>query len=378
MTKRSLSIQIILFCAYIFIFFLLFLIMPDVGFSDQENRELTQAPQFSFENLFAEKFTTKFESYTTDQFPFRDEWTTVKARTELLLGKKENKGVFLCAGDTLIEAYVKPDSEQLQTNINAVSSLVDNVDVPVYFCLIPGVAEICSDLLPANAPNDSQKDVIDYCYNGSGAQNIDMYSALAAHSDEYIYYRTDHHWTSLGAFYGYQAIMKAMDKPSAPITDFNRKTVTTEFYGTVYSKSGMSWVKPDEIEVFVPENADTKVINYYKAEPEETSLYDYTFLEKKDKYSMFLGGISPLVKVSTGAQDAPSLLILRDSYTDSLVPFLQNDFSEIHLMDLRYYKTQLYESSLEEYVKDNNIDIVLVCYSASNFGTDSNVSLMGN
>ncbi len=378
MSKKSSIVQIILFCVFIFGFFVLFLAMPDVGFSEQENRELTQAPKFTLEALFGERFTGKFESYTTDQFPFRDDWMTVKARCELLAGKKENNGVYLCRENTLIEGYSKPEAEQLDTNIAAVSSLVETAGVPVYFCMIPGIAEIRSDIVPMNAPNDSQKETIDYAYAKSGAINIDMYSALKAHSDEYIYYRTDHHWTSLGAFYGYEAIMEAMGIPHEPLSSFDRETVSKEFYGTIYSKSGMSWVPPDSIEVFAPQQASTKVINYMKTEPEETGLYDSTFLAKKDKYSFFMGGITPLIKVTTGASDAPTLLILRDSYTDSLIPFIQDSFSEIHVMDLRYYKTQLYESSVADYVRDNGIDTVLVCYSASNFGTDTNVFLMGN
>jgi hypothetical protein len=367
-----------MFCGFIGVFFLLFVLMPDRGFSEQENRELTQAPRFTLDALFGGQFTTRFEDYTTDQFPFRDGWTTIKARMELFAGKQENNGIYLCAGDTLIEEFVYPDQKQLDANTEAVASLAENAGVPVYFCLIPGVAELRGDLLPANAPNDSQLDMINYCYSKSGKTvNIDMYSALAAHSQEYIFYRTDHHWTSLGAYYGYAAIMEAMGRSVAPLSGFEPRTVTEEFYGTVYSKSGMSWVGPDSIQIFADQAQDTQVFNYVSGTEEETALYDMSFLEKKDKYSMFLGGISPLIKVSGGNSEAPSLLILRDSYTDSLIPFIQGEFSEIHIMDLRYYKTQLYESSIGEYVAENGIDEILVCYSAFNFGTDVNVVLMG-
>lgn len=378
MTKTSSIVQVILFCLFIAAFFILFLIMPDVEFSEQENRELTQAPEFTFEALFTDKFTSKFETYTTDQFPFRDSWTTIKARSELLSGKKENKGIYLCENDTLIEAYKAPDEKQLDTNMDAVRALSDNAGVPVYFALIPGISEIRSDLVPENAPNDSQLEVIMDCYDRSGAINIDMYGALEPHSDEYIFYRTDHHWTSLGAYYGYTAIMEAMGRPSSPLSSYDRQTVTEEFYGTVYSKSGMSWVKPDSMEIFAKQDESVQVMNYSDNEPRQTGLYDFAFLEKKDKYSMFMGGITPLIKVSGGNEEAPSLLIIRDSYTDSLVPFIQNEFSEIHIMDLRYYKTQLYNSTVTDYIEENGIDEVLIIYSAFNFGTDTNVFLMGN
>ncbi len=376
MTKQSSWVQIIIFTAFIALFFVLILLFPDKVFSERENRELTQAPAFSLESLFAKKFTTKFESYTTDQFPFRDSWTTLKARSEIAIGKEENKGVYLCKGDTLIEAYEAPDQEQLDTNIDAVKSFAESASVPVYFALIPSNSEIHSDIIPKDAPNDSETSVIDYCYEKSGAKNIDIKASLLAHSDEYIFYRTDHHWTSLGAYYGYETLMKDMGYIPTPLSDFSPQTVSDEYYGTVYSKSGISWVKPDTMEIFAPQDASTQVMNYTAAEPVEGTMYDYTFLEKKDKYSMFMGGNTPLLKITTKNTDAPKLLILRDSYMDSLLPFLQNNFSEIDVMDLRYYKTQLMESSVSDYVKDNGIDVVLVCYSVYNFGTDTNVFML--
>lgn len=378
MSLASSQIQILLFCAFIGAFFLMFIIFPDKEDSEQENRELQMLPEFSFESLFSKQFTSKFESYTTDQFPFRDSWTTLKARCEFFSGKQENKNVYLCENDTLIERYDAPDQEQLDTNMKAVASLSEQTNVPVYFCLIPGASEIYSDTIPKNAPNDSQLEVIDYCYGHSGnVQNIDIYSAVNAHRDEYIYYRTDHHWTSLGAYYGAQAILSAMGMELAPLDSFQRKTVSEDFYGTVYSKSGITWVKPDSIETFADQAEGVQIFNYAGGEAVETGLYDEYYLSHKDKYSFFMGGISPMRRLISANAEAPSLLIIRDSYTDSLIPFLQDKFSEIHVMDLRYYKAQLFNSSVAQYIAENNIDQVLVCYSVYNFGTDTNIFLMG-
>jgi hypothetical protein len=376
MTKRSNWVQILIFLAFIGGFFILNLLMPDKVFSERENRDLTQMPKFSFDSLFSGKFTSKFESYTTDQFTFRDNWTTLKAGCEFAIGKEENKGVYLCSGDTLIEAYTAPDQKQLDTNISAVKSFAENSIIPVYFALIPGNSEVHSDIIPKNAPNDSQKDVIDYCYKNSGAVNIDILGAMDKHKDEYIYYRTDHHWTSLGAYYGYEAIMQSMGISPTPLSSFAPKTVSNDFYGTVYSKSGISWVKPDTIDIYAEQQSSTEVTNYSADETVKGSMYDSSYLSKKDKYSMFMGGNTPLVTVKTQNTDAPSLLIIRDSYMDSLTPYLQNNFSEIHIMDLRYYKTQLMNSTISDYIKKNNIDEVLICYSVNNFGTDTNVFMI--
>ncbi len=376
MTKHASMIQILIFSTFIAVFFLLFLFMPDRGFSERENRELTQAPAFSLDALFSKKFPTKFEAYSTDQFPFRDSWTTLKARCELGIGKMENKGVFLCADETLIEAYESPEQAQLDENIAAVRRFAEGAEIPVYFGLIPGRAEINAPLLPKNAPNASETAIINYAYENSGAKTIDITSALRAHANEYIFYRTDHHWTSLGAYYGYDALMSAMGHSPTPLSTFDPQTVSDSFYGTVYSKSGMSWIKPDSIEILAPQAADTQVINYLTGEAVEGALYDYTFLDKKDKYAMFMGGNTSLVKLITGKKDAPKLLILRDSYMDALLPFLQENYSEIDVMDLRYYRTQLGESSVKDYIRENDIDEVLICYGVSTFGTDTNVFLL--
>lgn len=372
MSKKALWAEALIFLAFIGVFFILNLVLPDRQFSEQENRYLQMKPEFSFKSLFSGDYTSKFETYTTDQFTFRDEWITLKAASELALGKQENNDVHLCENGTLIEGYERPESSALDANMSALNTLVENTDAEVYFALIPDKSDLYASLLPKNAPNDSEKEVIDYCYAQSNATNVDMYSALGAHTDEYIFYRTDHHWTSLGAYYGFSALAESMGI-DCPALDFyaDRHVISEEFYGTTWSSSGFSWVGPDTMEIFVNEPEGLKVTSYPEGSPVEGKLYDFSFLEKKDKYSTFMGGNCPLHEIVTGTEGKPSLLIIRDSYTDSLLPLLLDDFSEIHVLDLRYYR-----ASLKSYIEQNDFDSVLVCYSVSNFSTDSNIFLL--
>lgn len=373
MNKKALWAEALIFLAFIGAFFILNLVLPDRQFSEQENRYLQMRPEFSFKSLFSGDYTSKFETYTTDQFTFRDEWITLKAASELALGKQENNDVHLCENGTLIEGFKRPESSVLDSNMSALNTLVGNTDAKVYFALIPDKSDLYSSLLPKNVPNDSEKEVIDYCYGQSNATNVDMYSALSAHKDEYIFYRTDHHWTSLGAYYGLSALAESMGLPCPALDSYtDRHVVSEEFYGTTWSSSGFSWVDPDTMEIFVNAPESLKVTSYPQGSPVEGKLYDFSFLEKKDKYSMFMGGNCPMHVIETGNEDKPSLLILRDSYTDSLIPFLLDDFSEIHVLDLRYY-----HASLKAYIEQNDFDNVLVCYSVSNFCSDSNISLLG-
>lgn len=373
MNKKALWAEALIFLAFIGAFFILNLVLPDRQFSEQENRYLQMRPEFSFKSLFSGDYTSKFETYTTDQFTFRDEWITLKAASELALGKQENNDVHLCENGTLIEGFKRPENSVLDSNMSALNTLVGNTYANVYFALIPDKSDLYASLLPKNAPNDSEKEVIDYCYGQSNATNVDMYSALSAHKDEYSFYRTDHHWTSLGAYYGLSALAESMGLPCPALDSYtDRHVVSEEFYGTTWSASGFSWVDPDTMEIFVNAPEGLKVTSYPQGSPVEGKLYDFSFLEKKDKYSMFMGGNCPMHVIETGNEDKPSLLILRDSYTDSLIPFLLDDFSEIHVLDLRYYR-----ASLKAYIEQNNFDNVLVCYSVSNFCSDSNIFLLG-
>ena len=373
MNKKALWAEALIFLAFIGAFFILNLVLPDRQFSEQENRYLQMRPEFSFKSLFSGDYTSKFETYTTDQFTFRDEWITLKAASELALGKQENNDVHLCENGTLIEDFKRPENSVLDSNMSALNTLVGNTDAKVYFALIPDKSDLYSSLLPKNAPNDSEKEVIDYCYGQSNATNVDMYSALSAHKDEYIFYRTDHHWTSLGAYYGFSALAESMGLPCPALDSYtDRHIVSEKFYGTTWSSSGFSWVDPDTMETFVNAPEGLKVTSYPQGSPVEGKLYDFSFLEKKDKYSMFMGGNCPMHVIETGNEDKPSLLILRDSYMDSLIPFLLDDFSEIHVLDLRYYR-----ASLKAYIEQNDFDNVLVCYSVSNFCSDSNIFLLG-
>ena len=373
MNKKALWAEALIFLAFIGAFFILNLVLPDRQFSEQENRYLQMRPEFSFKSLFSGDYTSKFETYTTDQFTFRDEWITLKAASELALGKQENNDVHLCENGTLIEGFKRPENSVLDSNMSALNTLVGNTDAKVYFALIPDKSDLYSSLLPKNVPNDSEKEVIDYCYGQSNATNVDIYSALSAHTDEYIFYRTDHHWTSLGAYYGLSALAESMGLPCPALDSYtDRHVVSEEFYGTTWSSSGFSWVDPDTMEIFVNAPEGLKVTSYPQGSPVEGKLYDFSFLEKKDKYSMFMGGNCPMHVIETGNEDKPSLLILRDSYMDSLIPFLLDDFSEIHVLDLRYYR-----ASLKAYIEQNDFDNVLVCYSVSNFCSDSNIFLLG-
>ena len=373
MSKKYCIFITTLFCAFIGLFLVANAASPDREFSEMENRNLEQMPTISAKSLLSGEFMKDFETYTTDQFVGRDAWIGLKSSMERALGKKENNNVYFCDEDTLITRFDQPDATKVSENLNYVNNFVENVDIPVTFSLIPTQACIWADRLPAGAPNASQTDLLEQAKAAvPGATWADLYSSLWEHKDEDIFYRTDHHWTSLGAYYGYTALAEALGYTPVPLDAYTETVRSTEFYGTVFSSSGVRWVSPDTITTYVPDTGITVTSYTYDStgKPVEVprSLYDTSFLSVKDKYSTFLGGNQSLGVVKTPNTDKPKLLIIRDSYADSLVPFLTPHFSEIHLVDLRYYKL-----SLADYIQQNDIDQALVLYSVPNFVTDSNL-----
>ena len=378
MTKKYCIFITALFCAFLAFFTVAGAVMPDKEFSEQENRNLQQLPEVDADDFklawpmedsgdfFTGKLMSDFEKYLNDQFPFRDGWITLKAATEVALGKHENNNVYLCDEDTLITRFDEPDADRVTTNVNYLNMLVANTDVPVYLSLIPGPSQIWADRLPDGAPNADQKAIIDDIASRTDAIFYDTYQNLWDHRDEDIYYRTDHHWTSLGAYYGYVSLMEALGMEPVPLAEYTKQTVSTEFYGTTYSSSGFRWVKPDDIDIYVPDPG-VKVTSWFTGTPEEGTLYAWDRLAIKDKYTFFMGGNQSLAVIENPNVDGPKIAILRDSYTDSLVPFLTAHFSEIHLIDLRYNR-----NSVPQYLEENDIDTCVMLYSVSNFVTDTN------
>jgi len=372
MTKRYSRFLAALFCVFLAGLLAWHVLLPDRERSETENRLLAQAPSFSWENLRDGSFTEAAEEYFADQFPLRDRWTGLKARTEQLLGKREFKGVYLC-GDTLISKVEPPEDGLEERNLGYVSRLAELAEAPVYLGLIPSAAEIWRDRLPEGAESWDQAAFIERAAALEGVGTVDFQPALAAHAGEDIFYRTDHHWTTLGAYYGYAALMDALGRGAEVLgpEEFQRRVppLADEFQGTLYSQSGVHWLEPDSIELWVDEEG-LAVASWRDGSPKEARLYDYDYLGEKDKYSAFLGGNQPLC-VIRNPEGEGRLLLIRDSYSDSMAPFLALHFEEVHLLDPRYYRR-----SAARYAGENGVDAIVAAFSVPNFITDRNLVLL--
>lgn len=371
MTKKYNRFLTAIFCLFLGGLLLWHVFLPDRAQSEVENRTLQQAPVITLSGVLDGTFMDDMETYFADQFPLRDDWTVMKAHAEQLLGKREFKEVYLC-GDTLISHVKPPDAALTDKNLEYVVKLSQKTDIPVFLGMIPSAGEIWRNKLPVGAESWNQTAFMETAAAKTGLPMVDFQTALTAHADEPIFYRTDHHWTSLGAFYGANALLEALGHEGLEKNEFEPKTVSEAFNGTLYSTSGIHWLVPDSMEFWVPDTG-LNVTSWRTGKPEAETLYNRSYLEKKDKYSTFLGGNQPLCVIQNERNaGAGKLLVVRDSYSDSLAPFLSQRFEEVHLMDLRSYRT-----SVAQYAEDNGIDQIVVLYSVPNFVTDINLVFLG-
>ncbi len=357
---RKNQIIVAVFLIWIFGLFITMIVLPDQKFSELENRILSEMPKISAKSFFSGEYGTDFEKYLNDQFPFRDLFKQTSATYQYATGKREIGGAIVGDKGLYLPTRMN-DRTLLDKNIKAIQD-IKKVFPNVYVGLIPSSGYLYGDDLPERIPFLDEGSVIDEVYDAVQEEGcIDLYGTLEKEKDQNLYYATDHHWNSLGAYYGYTAIADAMGLEPIQLEEKDQVSITDSFYGTLYSKAPLVQLNPEEIFTYVSD-LDTKVTTFDGMDYKEGSLYNEDKLSTKDKYAYFLGGNQPLVILETKEVEKDRLLIIRDSFSDSLAPYLQTHFSEIHLMDVRYYR-----KSIQEYIKEHDIDEILILQNVNQF-----------
>ncbi|GAB6181933.1 hypothetical protein JCM14036_32520 [Desulfotomaculum defluvii] len=354
------------------------LLTPDRSFSELENRVLEQRPSFSLDELIEGYFTVNYEKYIADQFAMKDFWVGVKSSLEKALGKKEYNGVYLGKDGYLLPAFKEPDEQSFQSKLELINTFGKATpQINKYFMLIPNSEAILDRKLPPYVASDSEQKWLARVKNSldKSIQFVDVFGALEAKQNEYVYYKTDHHWTTKGAYYTYQRLIKTTGGVPHAESYYSTQQVTDSFYGSLHSKAGLKQVSPDSIDLYIPKKQESYQIEYFDEEGKAqtaNSLYNLENIKKKDKYSLFLNGNHPLIKITTKGVDSKKLLVIKDSYANCLIPFLTSHYSQIFVVDLRYYY-----DSLITLIKENHIRDMLLVYNINSFFGDTSVeSLM--
>jgi len=389
---------IVVFLAVIYVFAILIYILPDSEYSEQENRYLKLFPEFDSESIIDGSFTESIADYYADQFPLRDFFVGIKGVVETAFLKGENNGAAIGDNGYIVERKDYPNYEVFDKNLNSISDFAEamkKTGIPYYVAFAGRSQDVNSIYLSPFFPTERSDKIWNYAENMFSSnyylKYIDLCEPLKAavntsyseKNDSQYYYRTDHHWTAEGAYLAYKNIMEVMGYEWLDESFFTPELVSESFYGTTWSSAGLKWIEPDSIYYYRYDGDDTDyTTTIADSGVSFCGFYDYSYLEKKDKYSSFIGGNHArvdVVKTLNAESERKKLLIFKDSFAHSIVPFLAYHF-DLVLIDLRYYKEKPINA-----VIDSGADMVLVLnsigsitetdmYSMLNYGLSSYLS----
>lgn len=351
-------------------------------FSENENRYLAKLPSPGWEDIKSGAYMQGLSDYASDHFLFRDFFIGLKTKAETALGRKEINGVYIAEDGYLIEEYKRAENTERIAGIlrsfaqelegqKAEGQEAGARELRLRLMLVPTAVYVYEDKLPAFVPEQvqmrNQMETANAIYEAAGIEPIDCSQALLEYKNgDALYYRTDHHWTTRGAYVGYRVFCENMEFEPVPLTAMAAETVTEDFRGTIYSKTGDYGRKGDRITIYT-NPADRLTVSYPDTGEVTDSLYNLAYAERKDKYSLFLDNLHTLIEITneTAASDR-ELVLIKDSYANSMVPYLAHHYKKIYVFDTRYYK-----QGPSAFIKEHpGVTDVLILYNMNTLDSD--------
>ena len=367
--------QIQAVCAFLFLGALILscgvnLMHKDRQMSEKEMRMLAQKPELSLSGIASGRFMKQYEEYVSDQFAGRDTWVRLKTFADSVAGRTEEGGVFKGKDHYLMEDVAVADENDLKENLDAMKNFKERYpDIQMHMMLVPNAANVMEDKLPAFAVTANQSRQISRVKAelGDSYDWIDAEKVLDAHKDEAIYYHTDHHWTSLGAWYAFQGAKTQLGLDKSEEIKMKAYAVSDSFNGTLSAKSGYETDYKEPIYIYLPKSADAPqvAVNYVEEQKKSASMYDSSKLDERDQYSVFFGGNHAMIDIQSTQTEKRRLLVFKDSYANCFLPLLAPYYREIVVIDPRYYT-----GKLSSVMSDKQFDDVLFLYNANTFFED--------
>lgn len=346
-------------------------------YSPVEKRELQTRPEISITKVLDGRFQKKYESYLRDQFPGRDHWVSFQTDMELFMGKNEIHNVYIGKNHYLLEHYTEKefDPQQISKNLQALEKFVGKAkqNADVHVMMVPTKSWVLREKLPAFAPHYKEQKFYDALQQKLEKEDvlISVEPVLDAHKEEEIYYRTDHHWTTLGAWYAYEQYTKAVGGDLQRARGKKKfRCISKDFYGTTYAKINYAR-QADKIEIYEPE--DKLRVVYNMGEKKTKTLYDVSFLKTADQYSVFTGGNQAVLEITGGIKNGKTLLLIKDSFANSILPFLAEDYEKLVVVDLRQLNVS--GDRLLEMFSPTDI---LILYNSAQFAQDKEFEIKCN
>jgi len=355
----------LIFIAVWAVFTVVNFLIPVKDFSEDENRKLDQFPYYTAHRLLSGEFMEGMNGFLDDQFLLRTAWVRLHSAISRAIGMREISGIYVTDGG-LYKHYLAEDDACVSINREAILTFYERTDIPTALCLVPSSSDILSANLPLTAESWDERAFLASFYQSVSPEilTVDVGPVLAAHAGEYIYYRNDHHWTTYGAFLALQELAPVLGWEEAELSDFTVTELSDSFRGTYHSAAQIDAAAADTMELYERGSAVHYTVNTGNITQEYDSIYFPDFLGHKDKYSYYLGQVHPVVTITTASQSGKKLLLFKDSYAHCLVPMLLEEYSEIRLVDLRYYAKPdwYFDLDIERY------DQALFLFSCDVFG----------
>lgn len=343
------------------------ILLPAREFSPNENRYLAQRPEFSAQAIRTGSFQSGLGDFLSDQIPFRPEWIRVNTLVKKLMGRREINGIYLGKDHHYFQQFTDDSysGSRMRSVFRMMDDFVQQQNIPAQVMLVPSPGTVYADLLPKNAPYYNADTVYSTAEQMLSCPVIDLRETFAQ-STEALYYRTDHHWTTPGAEIAYGEYCKAVGlEPRRHVLH----PVSANFRGTLDSKVLDPAMPKDTISALL--NLSDVSITYDDDTVSDTP-YVQEKLREKDQYAFFFGGNWGKVTIDTGSDSGRKLLVIKDSFANSFVPFLFEDYSQIIMLDLRYFK-----GSVSDVIAQQETNQLLFLYETSNFLTDNGILHLG-
>ena len=373
--RQSVNIAAV-FLLLIFGFAIATVLKPSNERSETENRLLEQKPDLTWSALISGKFSEDYEAYLSDQFVVRDGWISLKTAFERAALRQEAEDVYFARDNYLIEKHTGVfTAETAERNIQNLSAFFTNLSKSMdpdhlTAMVVPNAVDILRDKLPPFAdPYDEEI----YLQKIAGALPegvwFDSSSVLRQHSGEELYYRTDHHWKTLSAYYTFEAWAGEKGLAGDSAFSFRPVTVTDSFEGTIASRLGIVG-RADSIERFDPEIPFDYYLIYNQSDDIRNTVYQDSFLERKDKYAYFYGGNFGLIQAKMPEHETGrKLLVIKDSYAHCFVPFTYALFDQVDMLDTRYYN-----ASISALIGQENYTDILFLFNAAGFAEETSLA----
>ena len=314
---------------------------------------LSDFPELKYQTLINGTFAEEFEEYLKENLSFHDVLFQIKSKTDLIIGEKMIQDIYITE-----ERLMKKPSSFEAGGAEQINEFYDKYPLPCYLVIVPSASEIYEETLPAHGLYTSQEKWIKAVYadTGTGIRCIDTCHILNSLEDSYIYYRTDSHWTSCGAYYVYQSAIQKMGFTPVSYQKYVISHLRTDFRGDLYQKTLYDKVKPDVLDCYTYEKG-SQILNitaYYQDgtfENRET-LYDHSALESENMYQFYLGKPCEKLIIKTDLDNDKKLLLYKDDYADCMIPFLLQHYEEICVVNLEQTGEQFQNvANPEEYTQ---------------------------